>query len=95
MGDLGGIQSDLAQLVRLVIAEQYDDVRLYVARLVRKYRKLCLLYPSSLIFIYEINRKSLHKACVRLPHQNKRCLKPCLWTRSQGLPCLKHQMKRL
>ena len=38
MGDLGGIQSDLAQLVRLVIAEQYDDVRLYVARLVRKYR---------------------------------------------------------
>lgn len=39
MGDLGGIQSDLAQLVRLVIAEQYDDVRLYVARLVRKYRE--------------------------------------------------------
>ncbi|HHR1010994.1 TPA: AAA family ATPase, partial [Klebsiella pneumoniae] len=38
MGDLSGIQSDLAQLVRLVIAEQYDDVRLYVARLVRKYR---------------------------------------------------------
>ncbi|MFS7164547.1 AAA family ATPase [Serratia proteamaculans] len=39
MGDLSGIQSDLAQLVRLVIAEQYDDVRLYVARLVRKYRE--------------------------------------------------------
>ncbi|HBU5860589.1 TPA: AAA family ATPase [Klebsiella pneumoniae] len=38
MGDLSGVQSDLAQLVRLVIAEQYDDVRLYVARLVRKYR---------------------------------------------------------
>ncbi|HDC4562588.1 TPA: AAA family ATPase [Enterobacter asburiae] len=38
MGELSGIQSDLAQLVRLVIAEQYDDVRLYVARLVRKYR---------------------------------------------------------
>ena len=39
MGDLSGIQSDLAQLVRLVIAEQYDDVRLYVPRLVRKYRE--------------------------------------------------------
>ncbi|HDZ2273412.1 TPA: AAA family ATPase [Klebsiella pneumoniae] len=39
MGDLSGVQSDLAQLVRLVIAEQYDDVRLYVARLVRKYRE--------------------------------------------------------
>ncbi|MEQ9859597.1 ATP-binding protein [Pectobacterium cacticida] len=39
MGELRGIQSDLAQLVRLVIAEQYDDVRLYVARLVRKYRE--------------------------------------------------------
>lgn len=39
MGYLSGIQSDLAQLVRLVIAEQYDDVRLYVARLVRKYRE--------------------------------------------------------
>ena len=39
MGDLIGIQSDLAQLVRLVMAEQYEDVRLYVARLVRKYRE--------------------------------------------------------
>ncbi|MGP1293664.1 AAA family ATPase [Serratia sp. CY31944] len=39
MGELSGIQSDLAQLVRLVITEQYDDVRLYVARLVRKYRE--------------------------------------------------------
>lgn len=36
--ELSGIQSDLAQLVRLVLTEQYDDVRLYVARLVRKYR---------------------------------------------------------
>lgn len=33
------IKSDLAQLVRLVLTEQYDDVRLYVARLVRKYRE--------------------------------------------------------
>ncbi|WP_391528022.1 AAA family ATPase [Photorhabdus akhurstii] len=39
MGELIGIQADLAQLVRLVINEQYDDVRLYVARLVRKYRE--------------------------------------------------------
>ncbi|MDI6539105.1 ATP-binding protein [Pantoea ananatis] len=39
MGDLSGLKSDLAQLVRLVLSEQYDDVRLYVARLVRKYRE--------------------------------------------------------
>lgn len=39
MGEINGIQSDLAQLVRLVLTEQYDDVRLYVARLVRKYRE--------------------------------------------------------
>lgn len=39
MGDLTGLKSDLAQLVRLVLNNQYDDVRLYVARLVRKYRE--------------------------------------------------------
>ncbi|MBK4727199.1 MULTISPECIES: AAA family ATPase [Erwiniaceae] len=39
MGDLMGLDSDLAQLVRLVLNNQYDDVRLYVARLVRKYRE--------------------------------------------------------
>ncbi|MDR1423864.1 MAG: ATP-binding protein [Azoarcus sp.] len=32
------ISSDLAQIVRLALAEQTEDVRLYVARLVRKYR---------------------------------------------------------
>ena len=32
------IESDLVQLARLAIAEQADDVRLFVARLVRKYR---------------------------------------------------------
>lgn len=32
------LQSDLAQVVRLALAEQTEDVRLFVARLVRKYR---------------------------------------------------------
>ncbi|WP_394673174.1 AAA family ATPase [Limnobacter sp.] len=32
------IQTDLAQLIRLALAEQTEDVRLFVARLVRKYR---------------------------------------------------------
>jgi DNA polymerase III delta prime subunit len=32
------LRSDLAQVVRLALAEQSDDVRLFVARLVRKYR---------------------------------------------------------
>lgn len=31
-------QSDLAQVVRLALAEQTEDVRLFAARLVRKYR---------------------------------------------------------
>ena len=31
-------QSDLSQLIRLALAEQTEDVRLFVARLVRKYR---------------------------------------------------------
>ena len=31
-------QSDLAQMVRLALAEQAEDVRLFAARLVRKYR---------------------------------------------------------
>lgn len=38
MDELEKIKSDLAQLVRLSLSEQPDDVRLYVARLVRKYR---------------------------------------------------------
>ncbi|MDP3589059.1 MAG: AAA family ATPase, partial [Methylobacter sp.] len=32
------IKSDLAQIIRLALAEQTEDVRLFVARLVRKYR---------------------------------------------------------
>ncbi|BBI98942.1 ATPase AAA [Ferrigenium kumadai] len=32
------VRNDLAQLVRLALAEQTEDVRLFVARLVRKYR---------------------------------------------------------
>lgn len=32
------LQSDLAQVIRLALAEQSEDVRLYVARLIRKYR---------------------------------------------------------
>ena len=32
------VKSDLAQLIRLALAEQAEDVRLFVARLVRKYR---------------------------------------------------------
>lgn len=32
------VQTDLAQVIRLALAEQTEDVRLFVARLVRKYR---------------------------------------------------------
>lgn len=35
---MNDIQADLAQLIRLALAEQTEDVRLFVARLVRKYR---------------------------------------------------------
>lgn len=38
MGDLIEIDEDLAQLARLAVNEQTEDVRLFVARLVRKYR---------------------------------------------------------
>jgi SpoVK/Ycf46/Vps4 family AAA+-type ATPase len=38
MEELDTIKLDLAQMVRLSLSEQPDDVRLYVARLVRKYR---------------------------------------------------------
>lgn len=38
VGEMNDVQSDLAQVVRLALAEQADDVRLFVARLVRKYR---------------------------------------------------------
>ncbi|NMG05108.1 AAA family ATPase [Azoarcus taiwanensis] len=38
MGELTGLKADLAQVVRLALAEQTEDVRLFAARLVRKYR---------------------------------------------------------
>jgi SpoVK/Ycf46/Vps4 family AAA+-type ATPase len=38
MAELIGLRSDLAQIVRLALAEQTEDVRLFAARLVRKYR---------------------------------------------------------
>ena len=38
MDEMNEAQSDLAQVVRLALAEQTEDVRLFVARLVRKYR---------------------------------------------------------
>lgn len=38
MDEFKELESDIAQIVRLALAEQAEDVRLYVARLVRKYR---------------------------------------------------------
>jgi hypothetical protein len=38
MGDLSEVKSDLVQMVRLALSEQTQDVRLFAARLVRKYR---------------------------------------------------------
>ena len=38
MGELSDLKGDLAQLVRLAVSEQTEDVRLFAARLVRKYR---------------------------------------------------------
>ena len=38
LDEMSEIQSDLAQIARLALAEQTEDVRLFVARLVRKYR---------------------------------------------------------
>ncbi|HIC2037932.1 ATP-binding protein [Enterobacter soli] len=75
MGDLSGIQSDLAQLVRLVIAEQYDDVRLYVARLVRKYRET-MPALSEQLDLYLRNKpqkpaQGLRKASMPKPTQSQ------------------------
>jgi SpoVK/Ycf46/Vps4 family AAA+-type ATPase len=38
LGEMSELQTDLAQVIRLALAEQTEDVRLFVARLVRKYR---------------------------------------------------------
>lgn len=38
LDEMNEVQSDLAQVIRLALAEQSEDVRLFVARLVRKYR---------------------------------------------------------
>lgn len=38
LGEMDEVQNDLVQVIRLALAEQTEDVRLFVARLVRKYR---------------------------------------------------------
>ncbi len=38
MGEMRDLSNDLVQVIRLALAEQTEDVRLFVARLVRKYR---------------------------------------------------------
>ncbi|MGK9451459.1 AAA family ATPase [Acidithiobacillus caldus] len=38
MAELIGLKEDLAQVIRLALSEQTEDVRLFAARLVRKYR---------------------------------------------------------
>ena len=38
LGEMNETHTDLAQVIRLALAEQTEDVRLFVARLVRKYR---------------------------------------------------------
>jgi SpoVK/Ycf46/Vps4 family AAA+-type ATPase len=38
LGDNSDLQSDFVQIIRLALSEQSDDLRLFVARLVRKYR---------------------------------------------------------
>lgn len=38
LDEMNEFQTDLAQVIRLALAEQTEDVRLFVARLVRKYR---------------------------------------------------------
>jgi len=38
MGEMKDLEKDLAQVIRLALSEQSEDVRLFVARLVRKYR---------------------------------------------------------
>lgn len=38
LDEINEVQSDLAQVIRLALAERTEDVRLFVARLVRKYR---------------------------------------------------------
>lgn len=38
LDEMNEVKTDLAQLIRLALAEQTEDVRLFVARLVRKYR---------------------------------------------------------
>lgn len=48
MDDIKESQNDLVQLVRLALAEQTEDVRLFVARLVRKYRNTNPLLAEQL-----------------------------------------------
>ncbi len=39
LDEMNDEQKDLVQVARLALAEQTEDVRLFVARLIRKYRK--------------------------------------------------------
>lgn len=71
MDELNDTKNDLAHLARLALSEQTEDVRLFVARMVRKYRgidaslaenfdQLLKSKPSRSVSPYRKNSKKLH-----------------------------------
>jgi len=71
MGELSGLKSDLAQLVRLVLNNQYDDVRLYVARLVRKYRESAPDLATQLDQYLRAKPVSNHQSLRKVPNPSQ------------------------
>ncbi|WP_313677321.1 AAA family ATPase [Pantoea vagans] len=71
MGELSSLKSDLAQLVRLVLNNQYDDVRLYVARLVRKYRESAPDLATQLDQYLRAKPVSNHQSLRKVPNPSQ------------------------
>jgi SpoVK/Ycf46/Vps4 family AAA+-type ATPase len=69
MDESSELKSDLAQLARLALSEQLEDARLFVARLIRKYRSVDPAFTEKLdLFLQAKQTRSasvLRKATVR------------------------------
>lgn len=69
MDESSELKSDLAQLARLALSEQLEDARLFVARLIRKYRSVDPAFTEKLdLFLQAKQTRStsvLRKASVR------------------------------
>lgn len=89
LGEMNETQTDLAQVIRLALAEQTEDVRLFVARLVRKYRTTEPELAEQLDLYLRTKTPRSGAPCAGLPHRHRRH-RPCPLMTNLGYHCSRY-----